>query len=237
MKCHNCSNEFPEQAQYCPCCGQSRKDFNRPFKQLISESLYELLDIDGRLTTTLKTLLFQPGNLTTNYRAGKRVSFTPPLRMYLITSLLLFFIMSMIKTDYSEGKELISFLILPSGVLEQIPKIIFVLLPFYASVLQMTQPSSRYIFNLVFAVHIHTFWYLLFIFFLLLQSFSNYLPDIGYVGLVVLVYFLIYQLIAIKRFYQVSWIKSFLINLFTLGIYLAAISLVLEIVTEILKTF
>ena len=237
MICQNCSHTFATDDQFCPNCGQNKKDLNRPFRQLISESLYELFDIDGRLSSTLYTLLCKPGRLSSSYRAGKRVSFTPPLRMYLITSLLLFFIMSLIKTDYSDGLEKISFLLLPYGVLEQIPKIMVVLLPIYALFLQISQPRSKYIFNLVFAVHIHTFWYLLFLLFLLLQLLNNYIPALSDVGFLIVGYFAVYQLVAIKHFFMSSWLKSFIINLFTLSIYLGAMSLGLEIVIELQNTF
>lgn len=237
MNCPNCNCSLNDDTNFCPSCGQSRKDLNRPFRQLIAESFFELLDIDGRLSRTLYALLFKPGHLSSNYRAGQRISSTPPLRLYLITSLLLFFVMSLVKTDYSNDVERISFLLLPSGLLEDIPKIMVILLPIYALVLQLFQPHSKYIFNLVFSVHIHTFWYLVFILFLTLQNLSTYLPELSYLNWLIAVYLLVYQFLAIKHFFNLNWFKSLLVNVFTLAIYIGAFSLSIEIAAEIQKTF
>ena len=218
MKCQNCKSLLVEDARFCSQCGQSTKDLNRPFWHLISESFFELFDIDGRLSSTLQNLLFKPGNLSSSYRAGRRVSYTPPLRIYLVTSLLLFFVMSLVKADYGNNQELISFIVLPNGLLEEIPKIMVVLLPIYALLLQISQPRSNYIFNLVCSVYIHTFWYFLFILFLLLQFLHSYIPSIIYLGWLIILYLVIYLVIAIKKFYGVSWLKSFIINVFTISI-------------------
>ena len=237
MNCQNCNADFHNDDPYCSLCGQSKKDLNRPFRRLISESLFELFDIDGRLSLTIYTLLFHPGTLSSNYRSGKRVSYTPPLRMYLITSLLLFFLMALIKTDDANNQDRVSFLLLPGGLLEQIPKMMVILLPIYALFLQAIQPRSKYIFNLVFSLHIHTFWYMLFTFFLLLETLSANWSTLGLLAGVLAIYFVVYQLFAIRKFFEVSWIKTILINVFTLGLYLGALSLGLEITVALQEEF
>ena len=47
---------------------------------------HELLDIDGRLVRTLKSMLLKLGLLSKEYCAGKRMKYTPPLRLYIVIS-------------------------------------------------------------------------------------------------------------------------------------------------------
>ena len=89
-ECKNCHHPLMSEAKFCAVCGQSAKSLNKPFMSVISETLHETLDIDGRLMLTLKTLLFKPGRLSLDYNLGKRVKYTPPLRMYLVISILFF---------------------------------------------------------------------------------------------------------------------------------------------------
>ena len=233
MECPNCNNVIDEKDAFCSNCGQKKDAFHRPFWQLISESFFELFDIDGRLASTLKTLLFKPGYISKAYREGKRARYTPPLGLYLVTSVILFFIMSMIKTDFEGDQDLVGFLLLPTGVLESIPKVMIALLPVYALVIQLSQRKSQYVFNLVFSVHMHTFWYFLLMLFLLLQVLIVDLPALIYVAGVILFYLLVYQVLAIRCFFQTSWLRGLVVNVFTIGIYLGAAALSLEIVATI----
>lgn len=52
----------------------------------------ELLHWDGKLWSTLKTLIRSPGTLTIDYVAGKRVRHISPLRLYLTASVVYFFL-------------------------------------------------------------------------------------------------------------------------------------------------
>jgi Protein of unknown function (DUF3667) len=77
--CRNCNT--PLNGDFCPNCGQKHMDLERPVMQLIGEVLHESLDIDGRAFKTLRTLLLQPGVLTCEFLAGRRRTFTSPLRL------------------------------------------------------------------------------------------------------------------------------------------------------------
>jgi len=67
---------------------------------LIKESLKEFTDnifsFDTRLFITLIYLITKPGLLTTEYWLGKRTKYLSPLRLYLVMSLMYFFISSII---------------------------------------------------------------------------------------------------------------------------------------------
>lgn len=94
-ECLNCGS--PLTAQFCAQCGQKNKDYSLTFKDLFSDFIEELLDVDSRVLKTLRLLFTSPGFLTTEYVAGRRVSYLPPVRLYLVASVL-FFLTLTIKT-------------------------------------------------------------------------------------------------------------------------------------------
>jgi len=95
--CRNCAE--PLTGQYCQNCGQ--RDRNRMISlwELIRDLLGDLFEVDSRLWRSLIPLLVRPGKLTREYLAGRQVHYTPPLRMYLVLSILFFVIASIGNTN------------------------------------------------------------------------------------------------------------------------------------------
>ncbi|MBT3825898.1 MAG: DUF3667 domain-containing protein [Candidatus Marinimicrobia bacterium] len=87
-QCLNCGSSIS--AQFCPECGQKNKDYRLTFKDLFSDFLEELLDVDSRVLRSLRLLFTSPGFLTSEYVKGRRVSYLPPVRLYLVASVLFF---------------------------------------------------------------------------------------------------------------------------------------------------
>jgi hypothetical protein len=75
---------------YCAQCGQKAVNLHRPFPQLLSDVIDDAFSLDTRLVRTLRPLLFRPGLVTRDYLTGRRVSYVPPLRAYLIAALVFF---------------------------------------------------------------------------------------------------------------------------------------------------
>ena len=92
--CTNCSQ--PLSGSFCSQCGQRNEPLRKPIWLFLKEAFIEFLGVDGRLWVSLKILIFRPGRLTTAYLKGQRVKYIRPLRMYLIASILFFFLLSMI---------------------------------------------------------------------------------------------------------------------------------------------
>jgi Protein of unknown function (DUF3667) len=86
----NCNAALTKDAKFCSNCGQSTTPSEKPFLSFIGLSIHELFEIDGRLALTLKTLLFKPGLVSYEISQGKRVKYTPAMRVYLLSSLLFF---------------------------------------------------------------------------------------------------------------------------------------------------
>jgi len=61
---------------------------------LANDFIDDFFTLDSRLFKTIIPLLFKPGFLTLEYNKGRRVKYLPPLRMYLVLSVLIFLIPS-----------------------------------------------------------------------------------------------------------------------------------------------
>ena len=91
--CANCAT--PLQGPWCHACGQLGEDFHRSWFRLLGESIEGVLHFDGRVWTTLPDLVLRPGRLTRRYLEGHRAPQVPPLRLFLVVLLLLFFVGSL----------------------------------------------------------------------------------------------------------------------------------------------
>ncbi|MFK7863186.1 MAG: DUF3667 domain-containing protein [Pseudohongiellaceae bacterium] len=90
--CLNCGKALSN--HYCSSCGQKDLVVKRPLSKLLAEFTHAVFEIDGRAYRTLFFLFTKPGFLTREYIQGRRASYTPPLRLFLVLSLLLFFVIS-----------------------------------------------------------------------------------------------------------------------------------------------
>lgn len=93
-ECLNCGYAFKDADNYCPDCGQPNYTHRRPVHHFASEFFEDLLNLDARFFVTLRDLLIKPGLLTKNYNKDWRVRYTPPLRFYVLTSILFFLSLS-----------------------------------------------------------------------------------------------------------------------------------------------
>ncbi len=89
MACLNCGAELL--GAFCAACGQRAVPPDPTVKELAGDAWQELTGYDGRIAATLRGLL-HPGRLTIEYLRGHRASYLPPVRVYLIASLVYFVI-------------------------------------------------------------------------------------------------------------------------------------------------
>ncbi len=68
----------------------------RFFPVLLREFLEDFLELDSRFTRTMKPLLFLPGKLTRDYLDGRRFRYTPPIRLYIFSSMAFFILAAML---------------------------------------------------------------------------------------------------------------------------------------------
>jgi len=90
--CLNCGD--PTRGEYCPTCGQRKADVQVSIRAMVAEALEDELTVDRRLPNTLFALFFQPGRLTVEYVNGRIVRYIRPFRLYLVTSVIFFLLLS-----------------------------------------------------------------------------------------------------------------------------------------------
>lgn len=96
--CLNCGAEL--QGQFCHICGQQNLENNESFLGLVKHFVYDITHFDGKFFSTLKYLLLKPGFLSLEFQRGRRASYLDPIKMYVFTSALFFFVVfSMQKED------------------------------------------------------------------------------------------------------------------------------------------
>jgi hypothetical protein len=89
-ECKNCSTEVD--GQYCTFCGQRYHAHKESFGELFYEFASDFLHFDSRFFKTILPLLFSPGKLTKSYNEGKQRSQFHPIRLYLFSSFVYFFL-------------------------------------------------------------------------------------------------------------------------------------------------
>ena len=91
--CQNCNakNELP--FKFCSNCGQKNTDGKITFSELWSEFQDAVFNIESRTWRTFKNL-FIPGRLTLEYFSGKHRRYVHPLRLLLVTSIIVIIAMS-----------------------------------------------------------------------------------------------------------------------------------------------
>ncbi|MFT6094591.1 MAG: hypothetical protein ACJA2Q_002496 [Pseudohongiellaceae bacterium] len=92
LACLNCGTALNE--SFCPHCGQREQEVKRPLIGLMKELFHAIFELDGRAYRTVFFLFCKPAHLTREYIEGRRMSFTPPLRLFLILSIIFFFMIS-----------------------------------------------------------------------------------------------------------------------------------------------
>jgi len=87
--CCNCA--MPLAHEYCGHCGQRRfRPEHRRLRHLLGQFFEALTDFDSRVWRSLRALAFQPGRMTRDWFAGRRVYWMSPVALFLLANLLFF---------------------------------------------------------------------------------------------------------------------------------------------------
>jgi hypothetical protein len=79
---------------FCAQCGQAAIDYRRSFRHIIVDVLDSFLNWDSKFFATIGWLIARPWHLTNQFLAGRRVRYVHPLRLYLLVSILFFFVVN-----------------------------------------------------------------------------------------------------------------------------------------------
>jgi hypothetical protein len=90
LVCANCHAGLD--GEFCSACGQRNEPHVHTLAHFAGEAFESISHADSRLWRTLGYLLTRPGYLTREFFIGRRVSYLPPFRLYLVISVLFFLI-------------------------------------------------------------------------------------------------------------------------------------------------
>jgi len=86
-RCRNCGATL--EGAFCSSCGQRSVPINPTVSELAGDAWHELSGYDGRIAASFRNLM-RPGQLTVDYLQGRRARYLPPVRLYLIASVVYF---------------------------------------------------------------------------------------------------------------------------------------------------
>ncbi|MBT8078137.1 MAG: DUF3667 domain-containing protein [Gammaproteobacteria bacterium] len=230
IHCPNCHAELA--GAFCSNCGQKDVDLERPLRQLAGEVVKETFDVDGRAFRSIRALLTRPGFLTNEYLRGRRRRYTPPLRLYLVISVLFFVVAA-----WAAGRGVL----LDPGqnpgdfaanqaqfMANELPRLMFLLLPLFALLLKIVEYRRLYFDHVIFSLHLHSVAYLAIAAILPMERMANENAGVMIVQIVLLLAFLGYFTIAVREVYRSGWFKSAMKSLAVLLGYLIIVSAVIE---------
>ncbi len=98
--CLNCNQKVMH--RFCPHCGQENTVTRITFHHLFTHFFQDLTHYDNKFWKTIIYLLFKPAAVTKAYTSGKRLSFLPPMRLYIFTSFVTFLLISLFPAKNAE---------------------------------------------------------------------------------------------------------------------------------------
>ena len=220
--CKNCNSELV--GLYCSECGQKNIE-NFTFTELVKDFFDNIFSLDSRLFQTLKFLIIRPGFLTNEYWSGKRITYLPPFRLYLLTSIL-FFIIPRIPHVASNAHREEDFLsLLQTGF--------FVLMPCMALILLILYRKNNllYFHHFITSLHFHSFMFLLFA---IAKSVYFFNEEIS-ISNIVTITLLIYLFFMLKNIYIESLTKVIIKFALLICIYAALLLITVVIIGTYLK--
>ncbi len=248
--CPNCGEPLAvPQPRFCPACGQETNLRPPRLGEFLQQFGGAYFATEGALWRTLKLLLFKPGELTRQYLAGRRKHYVLPLRLYLTISLAVFglgagraglhdgvffctdlpgWLCRRIQRRIDVEPKLFAREVEQFGLrfVAHIGGAMFLLLPAFALWLQLAYRNRRlrYTEHLVFALHVHAFWFVML---------ALVVTDVPWLSSLAALAVPVYTLLAMRGVYGGRWgprllraaVVSVLYGL-TLGLALSGVAVV-----------
>jgi len=164
VRCANCGAAL--HGPFCCACGQAVKPLDPPVRHFASEFAQELFDVDNRVLRSLRRLVFSPGFLTREHVEGRRIPWFTPLKLYLLTSVVAFAVLTFAGDDAGLRISMTKGPADPQAAAAAIqdaraiwvPRVVFLLVPFFAWLVALVRRRSgrNYPSHFVFALHVHS---------------------------------------------------------------------------------
>lgn len=169
----------PVTSHYCANCGQETTAHTLTLRELARDVIGEFVSTNSKFFRTLRQLLLSPGTLTVDYIAGRRERYLMPSRMFIVLSVVFFFVLSLTQVPFSENvitmtfeKEEIQTAFQASGLSQEmfiekldsaftaaLPIMLLLMVPLFAGMMRLINLTSgyRFIVHLVFSFHLFSF--------------------------------------------------------------------------------
>jgi hypothetical protein len=235
-KCTNCGANLT--GKYCSNCGQKKfSPHDLTISKFVLNFFEDFFKFDTNIFKSLYDLLLRPGYLSNEYIKGRIVSHVKPLKFFVFTCIVVFFIGKIIaQNDFSFALEDLDFMksqiekvtaekgITKEVFLEKFNSIYFTRLPFFyliaivvfTLVLKLVFYKQKRVIaeHLVFSLHFYT---ACLIFSLFDSIVDNILPYTYYIMFFVVPF--IYLFFAIKNFYIKKFLPDFLFTILLYVVY------------------
>ena len=135
--CENCGSTLT--GIYCSTCGQHDLPGGPTFLKVLEDAWEELFKVDGKIFKTITLLLTDPGKLTVEFFAGKRVKYITPLKLCLTMTALYLLVANIpaVKFNTAHGMNLQARSYVPSVSQTQAQSTLFVALATYVANLNL----------------------------------------------------------------------------------------------------
>ncbi len=97
-KCYNCDQNISLNHKYCPNCGQANHPTRLTIGVLVKDFIDNFFNLDSKFFQTLR-YIYSPTFLTKEYLAGKRIRYANPIRLFIISLVILFALLALYFTS------------------------------------------------------------------------------------------------------------------------------------------
>ena len=170
--------------------------------------------------------------LTDEFLAGRRRTYTSPLRLYLVISISFFVLVAwlagsgiLLEPGQDPGFDAA---IQARFLSDDLPRLMFALLPMFALLLKIVYSKRLYFDHLIFSIHLHSAAYVILPVMLLLEDLANRHLVLLVLQAVLLAYFIAYFVFAVRRVYQSDWFGVSYKSAIVLLAYMIIVSVVIE---------
>jgi len=169
IHCRNCGSQL--HGRYCHDCSQDCEEGNPGFREWLFETFAEFTSLESRSVLSVRKLLTRPGELTVAWKQGKRERYTRPLRLVVVSLVLLILVRSIL----GSGRGLLASVVLgflegavgdggeveEAVVLQETARILrwftLALVPILAAVISQFFRRRAFSEHLVFTLHVFSF--------------------------------------------------------------------------------
>ncbi len=256
--CITCGTELI--GNFCTQCGEKKLNPSKDYSigKFLEQTVDAFTHFDSKFLRSFKALLLKPGFLTSEFIRGKRTPYMKPVQIYLVATILFYFIFPTNSTFYSSvdnmtdgnilnyevskavqrkmATDSTSMRLVVKGVNEEAAHkskaFLFLIIPFWGVCfyLLFRKSISFLVPHVVLAVHNLSFFILLFLLYLAIFSvFGHNLGELELIPLMII--FFIYMFISIRKVYRENAVRSIMKSLLSFSSFFLLVVLYRQAIT------